>query len=212
MKNKERGSALVLVIFAMTMLMLLTVSLSAALTANYKLKHSELVTEQNIYVNDSCESYTKAIIDNMVNDALISSMNKAFAETVRTELMTEDEYIDAVTTAAKTSFQSKIVSKQNTFPNDLQNSLNTITAHYVTSDQRLKGITSVLKSTSDFKNGKCIVTYKVKIEDTENDFTVSYTWDAYSVLTNICEELVKSDDSNFVDPTKINVPIKTIYG
>ncbi len=211
MKNKERGSALVLVIFAMTMIILLTLTLSASLLSNYKMKKSELTTERNIYVNDSCESYTQALLSNMINDSLISALNDAFTNTVRTELQTTDEYTDNVLDAAKDAYKTRILSKSSTFLTDLQHSMDTITAHYVTTNQSLKSITCTIDS-ANFNNGKCTISYRVNIENNSNVFTMKYDWDAYTIIDNVCREIISSENGSTIDPTKINVTINTIYG
>lgn len=215
MRNNERGSAIVLVIFALTMLMILGASLSTSLVANYKMKKSETVSEQKVYVNDSCLSYTQAMLSNTVNTSLITSLQYAIDNTERDEEMTDDEYLSDVTSAAKNKFKQEMIDAMDDseFPSDLEDNMNTIVAHYnEDSGQKiLKKIVPVISPSSDFSDGKCKITYNIQLESSTSSFSASYTWDFEPVIENVCDKILGEDNAT-LDPTIIYIPIETIYG
>ena len=40
-----------------------------------------------------------------------------------------------------------------------------------------------------------------------NVFTMKYDWDAYTIIDNVCREIISSENGSTIDPTKINVTI-----
>lgn len=210
MKKNEQGSALVIVIFAMVMLLLLTVTLSASVMANYKMKRTELATEQKLYVNDSCISYTQAMIDKAVNDSLISALQTGLT-TIRTEEEPEDEYLERVIYNAKESYRLEILAEESDFSDDLEDNMDTIAAHYITANSDLESISPSIKSGTGLKAETCTITYNVKFAGKTQIFTATYKWDVDSVIESICEKAV-TDLDNTIDPSTIYIPIETIYG
>lgn len=205
MKNSERGSALVLVIFAMTMLMLITVTLSSALVANYKMKQSETLKEQEIYIDQACMVYTQAYIENTVNTAVLDAVKEGFGNIVRLDTETDDEYLDRVLYEATSLYNSKLTVAQGKLSSDLTAQMAAVKAVNYSNIKQLGNITPTVTS-CDFKSGSCSVAYTVNINSQAQVFNAQFDWAPYAALEKACTSIISGGTD--IDYIKVS----TIYG
>lgn len=205
MKNKEQGSALVLVIFTLSMLMILAAMLSTSLVVNYRMKQREMLKEQEIYIDQACMVYTQAYLENVVNTAVLDSVKDGFANIIRLNSDTDDEYLLKVNDESQRIYNTKLTAAQAKLSSDMTSQMAAVKAVNYSDIKQLESITPTITS-CDMKSGSCSIAYSVKMDNNVYVFNAQFNWQPYTALNKACSSIINGGAD--IDYIKVS----TIYG